>query len=177
MSSCESQYPGGVSSVNALLGSSGCAATECQAECLPGDAGSVDSGTSDPWDSQRDTCVSIINQYRAQVGAPALVRARDMEACADAQAEADAVHNQPHWAYFNNSPSCILDNVTDRQNECPNYPDPPSGLQQCFAQMYAEGPGGGHYDVMLDPSYTRVACGFYQIAPGNDYMPQNYYAE
>jgi hypothetical protein len=26
--------------------------------------------------------------------------------------------------------------------------------------MWAEGPGGGHYDNMTNPKYTQVACGF-----------------
>jgi hypothetical protein len=27
--------------------------------------------------------------------------------------------------------------------------------------MIAEGPGGGHYDILTSPDYTKVACGIY----------------
>jgi hypothetical protein len=31
--------------------------------------------------------------------------------------------------------------------------------------MWAEGPGGGHYDNMASSRYTRLGCGIY-VSPG-----------
>jgi hypothetical protein len=142
-----------------------------------GGGGGSSGGSSDPYDQARDACVTIINQYRAQVGAGPLARAKDMEACADNQAKVDAQHNSAHYAYFN-GPQCILNNVTDRQNECPDFPGPPeSGMQQCFAIVMKGGPGGGHYDVLTNRAYKRVACGIYAVSSDHLWMVQNYYAQ
>ena len=36
-----------------------------------------------------------------------------------------------------------------------------------FHDQFGEGPGGPHYEQMMDPSMTRIACGFYWNENGN----------
>jgi hypothetical protein len=40
--------------------------------------------------------------------------------------------------------------------------------------MWAEGPGGGHYDIMSSTSYTMVSCGFYITPAGPVWGTQDY---
>jgi hypothetical protein len=40
--------------------------------------------------------------------------------------------------------------------------------------MWAEGPGGGHYDNMSSDKYQYVACGFYQTANGSWWSVQDF---
>jgi hypothetical protein len=133
------------------------------------DAGSP--GGTDPYAAARKACVDAVNQYRAMNGLAALARYAAKESCADAQASADASHHVDHYAYFNGAPSCIEDNVLDRQNECPGWYQPPAkAATDCVGAMFAEGPGTGaahgHYTTMMNASYTRLSCGF-RVDPGS----------
>jgi len=118
----------------------------------------------------------VVNHYRGLAGVAPLARYRAKEACADAQASTDGAHGSPHYAYLHAAPSCIEDNVLDRQNECPAWYGPPAKTAaDCIATMYAEGPGAGaahgHYTTMTNTHYTRVSCGFGVVpggAPGAD---------
>jgi hypothetical protein len=101
-----------------------------------------------------------VNAARAKLGKAPLARAESREACADQQASVDAAHGQAHWAYLHGAPSCLEDPVLDRQNECPGWYGPPEkAAPDCVAKMLAEGPSGGHYQVIVNGAYTRVACG------------------
>jgi hypothetical protein len=111
-----------------------------------------------------------VNKLRAKHGLPQLLRYTGKEACADQQAAKDASMNAPHFAYFNGAPSCIENNVLDRQNECPGWYAPvDKAATDCVAKMYAEGPGSGpahgHYNVLMNPSYTKLSCGV-NVKPG-----------
>jgi hypothetical protein len=176
---CQTQHASGNNAYLAFFGSSGCLKSKCSSACgsTTTDGGTkADTGsTTDPYAAARAACLNVINSYRAMVGAPALVRNTAKEPCADAQAKVDAQHNTAHYAYFN-GPSCIVNNVTDRQNECPAWWGPPeTTIQSCIQKMYAEGPGGGHYDVLTKASYKSVACGIYVVSSNNVWMVQNYY--
>jgi len=140
------------------------------------EAGKDAGGTTDPYDAAREACVAVVNHYRGLAGVAPLARYRAKEACADAQASTDGAHGSPHYAYLHAAPSCIEDNVLDRQNECPAWYGPPAKTAaDCIATMYAEGPGAGaahgHYTTMTNTHYTRVSCGFGVVpggAPGAD---------
>jgi hypothetical protein len=61
------------------------------------------------------------------------------------------------------------------QCECPGWPGTPAQMiTQCLQQMWDEGPGGGHYDIMSSSSYTTVACGFYTTSDGSIWAAQDY---
>ncbi len=183
---CRSQHAGAQAAYDAFFGSAGCLKSKCQAACSSttsadgGGATKPDAGAGSTLEQARQICVDTINKLRAQKGSSPLQRDKAKEACADAQAKADATHNQAHWAYFNGSPSCIVDNLIDRQNECPGWYGPPAtGIVSCLQKQYAEAPSGqplgNHHDVLTYAGYKSVACGFHVVSGNDVWMVQNYY--
>ncbi|MFO0740307.1 MAG: CAP domain-containing protein [Labilithrix sp.] len=117
--------------------------------------------------TEQEKCVDIINQYRATKGLSALTRWTDKEDCSDGEAESDSKSGKAHGAFT----QC----TEMAQNECPSYPGPVSdNLPECLADMWAEGPGGGHYDNMTSKKYTKVACGIYELSDGDFWSVQNF---
>ena len=112
-------------------------------------------------------CVDTINQYRASVGVAPLQRWTDAESCVDGQAQTDSQHpDTPHYAFGQCGESA--------QDECPGWPGPPEQLiVDCLAMMWAEGPGGGHYENMRG-GYSQVACGYYQTPNGEWWATQSF---
>ena len=83
----------------------------------------------------RAQCVQIINMDRATLNPPSppLIEDTAEESCVDGQAQADYEANTAHSAFGNCKESA--------QDECPNWPGPPSSIMtKCLAQMWAEGP-------------------------------------
>lgn len=122
----------------------------------PSDGGSSgssgsDAGPKDGGTTPQELCVSIINEYRATLGAPPLTRWNGAETCADNQAKSDKAASKPHGAF----PGC----GEFGQNECLGL-SAPMNIRPCLAAMWAEGPGGGHYENMRSLRWTQVACGF-----------------
>lgn len=115
-------------------------------------------------------CVAEINKYRAQVGAPPLARWDAAETCTANQCQNDAASRRAHGSFG----ACN----ELAQNECPGWGgwsgDPKNVLSRCLAAMWAEGPGGGHYENMRNPRYTKVACSFYQAPNGQVTAIQNF---
>jgi len=100
------------------------------------------------WDPQ--VCVDFVNAFRASLGVPPLTRNKDKESCVDKQAAYDSTHGA-HAAFG----QC----QEYGQCECPNWPNS-LNFTQCLQQMINEGPGGGHYEIMKNPNYKSIACGF-----------------
>jgi hypothetical protein len=114
-----------------------------------------------------DLCVSTINGYRATIGKPPYTRWAANEVCTSSEAEKDSESGVAHSAFG----SCN----ELAQCECPGWPGPlDTMITGCLAQMWAEGPGGGHYDIMASGDYTMVACGFYTMASGSIWGAQDY---
>lgn len=112
-------------------------------------------------------CFEIVNKYRAMRGLPALMRWTAKEACSDQESMSDSRTGQAHGAFG----SC----GEMAQNECPGYPGPvQQNLPECLADMWAEGPGGGHYDNMTSTEYTMVSCGVHEVGDGSFYSVQNF---
>jgi len=100
-----------------------------------------------------EICVSTINAYRKTKGLPAYARWTEAETCSDGQALSDGQTKKPHGAFG----KC----QEMGQNECPGWPGTPDKMiPDCLKAMWAEGPGGGHYDAMASTRFTKVACGF-----------------
>lgn len=117
--------------------------------------------------SDAEKCVDIINQYRAKKGLDALKRWTDQESCSNDEAESDSKSGKAHGAFTQCGEMA--------QNECPGYPGSVGeNLPECLADMWAEGPGGGHYDNMSNKKYTKVACGIYELANGDFWSVQNF---
>ena len=125
------------------------------------------STTTDPYAVARDFCAQRINQYRATLGRSALARVPNAEYCTDRQCVSDSQTQSAHGAFS----ACN----EFAQNECPGWPGPLSNvLPTCLDSMWAEGPGGGHYENMASPTYQYVACGFYQAPNGAWWIIQNF---
>ena len=136
-----------------------------------GTSGGDTSGTTSTNDgSAADVCVSTINQLRASKGLSPLARWSATEACADGQAANDGSKNAAHGAFG----TC----GEVAQNECPGWPAPAATtIPKCLQAMWAEGPGGGHYEAMSSRLYTKVACGFGTAAgtPRSIWAVQNFH--
>jgi hypothetical protein len=144
------------------------------------DAGVPDASTGAGTDAgaalaaARAQCVQIINQDRATLNpaSPPLTEDTAEEACVDGQAQADFQANKAHSAFGNCKESA--------QDECPNWPGPPSAIMtKCLAQMWAEGPPAAgqdnHWLNMSNAKYKKVACGFFQTPTGSWWATQDFY--
>jgi len=122
----------------------------------------------------RIRCVDRTNALRATKGLEPIPRLASAEPCVDGQAKSDSESGKAHGAF-----DACLDQVKWRgaaQNECPGYGSVESTLGGCLDMMWAEGPGGGHYDNMVGNS-THTACGFYTTPAGKVWMIQDFWTE
>lgn len=118
--------------------------------------------TAGPWEAELQFCVELINAYRVYYGLPTLERSPDLEACAAEGAEIDGETGLAH-GHFQNTSGCGF--VADSENEIPgwslaSYGSVMNVIDSGTAMMMAEGPGGGHYEILLG-SHTAVGCGIH----------------
>ena len=138
----------------------------CQPEALP--------SSGDPYAD----CVTRINQLRWECQClPPLQRWNDAEGCADQHSSYDSSDNQnrPHAGFGDD----ICSPGGWAQNECPGWGSTEHIITGCLQAMWDEGPGEpysahGHYINMTNPSYTMVACGFYETSDGRFWSVQNF---
>lgn len=130
---------------------------------------------NDPFGDARTRCVDRTNELRATKGLPPIARLASAEACADGQAKSDSESGKAHGSF-----NACLDQVEGwkgvAQNECPNYGSVEDALTKCLDAMWAEGPGGGHYDNMTGDS-TDTACGIYQTPAGKIWLVQDFWTK
>lgn len=123
----------------------------------------------------KQDCVSRINQLRGQCQClPPLARWTGGEACADQHAEYDSTHGAHAGTIAG-----ICSPGGWAQNECPGWGSNSAVITNCLQMMWNEGPGEpysehGHYINMTNPSYTKVACGFYTTGSGTVWSVQNF---
>ncbi len=135
----------------------------CAPEPLP--------SSGDPYED----CVTRINQLRWECQClPPLERWRDGEGCADQHAEYDSTRSA-HAGFRDD----ICSPRGWAQNECPAWRSAEHVIGGCLQAMWDEGPGEpysehGHYINMTNPSYSRVACGFYGTPEGRVWSVQNF---
>jgi hypothetical protein len=112
-------------------------------------------------------CVDTINSYRKTLNLPPLARWTGAETCSDSEATSDGQTGQAHGAF----PKC----GEFAQNECPGWPGPSAQMiPGCLKAMWAEGPGGGHYENMRSSQWTQVSCGFSTLPNGDVWAVQNF---
>ena len=140
-----------------------------------GMSGSGGSGSVDPYAAARQTCVDRVNTLRATKGLGPIPRLPSAEACADGQAKKDSESGVAHSA-FGDCVNQVQGWTGAAQNECPGYGSVASTLSSCIDQMWAEGPGGGHYDNMVGDS-DFIACGFYTTPAGKVWMLQDFWSK
>jgi hypothetical protein len=113
-----------------------------------------------------EDCVDAINAYRATLGLAPYARWTQEESCADGQALSDSKTGKAHGAFT----QC----GEHAQDECPGWQGPADKMiPKCLAAMWAEGPGGGHYENMRG-KYTQVACGFATLPDGSVWAVQDF---
>jgi hypothetical protein len=108
-------------------------------------------------------CVAEINRYRATLGAAALPAWPEAVACTVDQCRSDAASKKAHGSFG----SC----TELAQNECPGWGgwrgDPKVVIRDCLEMMWAEGPGGGHYENMRRTTWRKVTCAI-SVAPNGE---------
>lgn len=139
-----------------------------------GTAGTGGSGTVDPYAQARQKCVDRVTQLRATKNLGPIPRLASAEACADGQAKKDSQTGQAHGA-FGDCVNELKGWTGAAQNECPGWGSVADTLAGCIDAMWAEGPGGGHYDNMVGGSHF-MACGFYTTPAGKVWMVQDFWS-
>jgi hypothetical protein len=138
-------------------------------------SGGSPSTSGDDYGDARVRCVDRTNALRASIGLSPIPRLASAEPCVDGQAKSDSETGKAHGAF-----EACLDEVEGwrsvGQNECPGYGSVESALGTCLDMMWAEGPGGGHYDNMVGDS-THTACGFYTTPKGKVWMIQDFWTK
>jgi uncharacterized protein YkwD len=121
-------------------------------------------------------CVDDINSYRATINVPAYTRSSSLEAFAATGAESDGQSGSPHGHFISTNGG---NGVAFAENEVPGWPLAQYGsvsdiLDQGMLMMWAEGPGGGHYDNMASTQYTQAGCGTYTTSDGNVWITTDF---
>jgi hypothetical protein len=116
----------------------------------------------DPAAAARRFCVDETNRYRALHERAPVAWSAELEAYANAGAEYDH-HANPHDHFRDTGGG----GIAFAENQCPRWNLPAEDgdlvelVARCIAAFYGEGPGGGHYEIMLG-NYGTLGCGIYQ---------------
>jgi uncharacterized protein YkwD len=105
--------------------------------------------------------VTETNRYRVSVGLAAVAESAALERFAAAGAETDGRAHTAHKHFTDTNGG----GVALAENEIPWWPlglyhSVQEIMRQGLAQMWGEGPGGGHYENLTGP-YTQVGCGVF----------------
>ncbi len=136
-----------------------------------GIGGSTPVGSASAREAELVYCVDEVNRYRASVGLPALSRSPVLEAFAQIGVEHDASIRIPH-DYFRQTNG---GGVAKAETEILWW----RGLTTVrvisagLAQMWAVGPGGEHYDILVG-RYTDVGCGIFVSPSGEVSVSQTF---
>ena len=118
-------------------------------------------------------CVDETNAYRAKIGLRALARSAELERCAASAARADHASRRAH-GHFVSTQGC---GIAFAENEIPWWELSYAGsvtqtIKKGLADMWAEGPGGGHYENMRG-NYSELGCGIH-VQDGRVTVVQNF---
>jgi uncharacterized protein YkwD len=134
----------------------------------------ADAGTSTTDALQH--CVDVINSYRAQISVPAYARSSSLEAFAATGAQSDSQTGEAHGHFVSTNGG---NGIAYAENEVPGWPLDQYGsitdvIDQGMQMMWAEGPGGGHYDNMASTDYTQAGCGTYVTSDGDVWITTDF---
>ena len=120
----------------------------------------VPNGTSHP--AEQTQCVEFTNAYRATLQLPAYPRASALDTFATAAAQNDGQSHMAHQHFYATNGG----GVSSAENMIPWWPLAQHHtieqiLRTGLAQMWAEGPGSGHYENMRSTRYRTMGCGIY----------------
>lgn len=124
---------------------------------------------------EKKICLDTINACRKSLGLSPVVWSKSLEAFADEGARYDAGTNVAHSHFSKFSTRAV---PADAENLVPNWPlknykTVTAIVQKGTALMWAEGPGGGHYEN-IKGNQTQVGCGIYVTPAGNVWMTQDF---
>lgn len=134
----------------------GCAATPTAPSAA---AGTTTPASSANVDASVSFCTEEINRYRATIGLGPLDRAADLDAFAGQAAEHDGRAGVPHQ-YFRLTNGGGISRAENQLLRWKGY-GVNDVIRQGLAQMWAEGPGGSHYQIMAG-KYAQVGCGIFK---------------
>ena len=103
-------------------------------------------------------CASEINRYRTAIGRSQLTRSRPLEQNAAAAAEYDSAVRIPHAHFATSLRMPIV--IAETEIMWWSGYDVRSVIEKGLAQMWANGPATGHYDVLAG-AFTQVGCGIF----------------
>lgn len=137
-----------------------------------------------PASSLLDYNLNALNAYRAKVGSPPLTRDPDLNAFALAGSQELSSTHQPHGHFIANEQALlrtrnkIAENQSDPNGRPPMDSDSTKSAQklidQTLALMFAEGPGGGHYENMISIDYKRLGVGLLVAPDGKFYLTNDF---
>ena len=114
-----------------------------------------------PYESELRFCVDQTNEYRATLHLRALKRSEALETYAVTSARVDARSRVAHQ-YFEKTDG---GGIAMAETLIPWWPFSRYGsvrevVRRGLARMWAEGRGGGHYDIIVG-KYAELGCGIY----------------
>jgi hypothetical protein len=130
------------------------------AGCDAGGVGGDDGGGST---AAHEFCVDETNRLRELNGRAPVAWSAELEAYANEGAEYDHARS-PHDHFGDTQGG----GIAFGENECPHWDlsfgggDMVELMRACIDAFYSEGPGGGHYEIMLSNDYGTLGCGIYQ---------------
>ena len=129
------------------------------ASTAPSAAGTTTAASSSNVDASVSFCAEEINRYRATIGLTPLERAADLDSFAALAAEHDGRAGVPHQ-YFRMTNGGGLAKAENQLLLWKGYAVN-EVIRQGLAQMWAEGSGGSHYQIMAG-KYGQVGCGIFK---------------
>ncbi|MEQ1727298.1 MAG: CAP domain-containing protein [Vicinamibacterales bacterium] len=125
----------------------------------PSAAGTTAAAASANVDASVSFCTEEINRYRATIGLSPLDRATDLDSFASQAAEHDGRAGVPHQFFRMTNGG----GVARAENQLLRWKGYAVNevIRQGLAQMWAEGPGGSHYQIMAG-KYAQVGCGIFK---------------
>jgi hypothetical protein len=113
--------------------------------------------------SEADSCLAKVNSLRAGKGRAALSLKSGSMSCAASQSSADG----PSLKWHNSFGQC------SEMGQCQA-----AGHSTCEAAIdayYSEGPGGGHYEIIMDAKYKSMAYGKCDCSSYGKFWTHNFY--
>ncbi|MBW2731943.1 MAG: hypothetical protein JRH20_06085 [Deltaproteobacteria bacterium] len=131
---------------------------------------------NDPFARARQLCVDLSNEKRALVSSGPLTRWVEKEPCVDGEAKVESDANAAGEPAHSSRGTC----GELAQNLCGGMG---WGIEEltryCVEGWFNEGPGEGwehaHYYQLINPAFTKVACGFYLSSTGDLQIVQTLY--
>jgi uncharacterized protein YkwD len=160
-------------------GGSGSSAESTDGGAISSSSGGGTPSTGDAGASTTDLlqhCVDDINSYRAKIGVPAYTRSAALEQFAATGAQDDSQTGSAHGHFISTNGG---NGIAYAENEVPGWPLDQYGsvtdvIDQGMQMMWAEGPGGGHYDNMASTDYTQAGCGTYVTSDGSVWVTTDF---